>query len=150
MEVDKQSEFDKLKTYALAINMLMIFAALEFGTEEDFIRFVLTDCLSEGIISAEASEHPIWAKLGIEMTECEPIPAYNPYKLLRYSDDKPENNKPEEEKPLGYWKFSLKRVKLPSEWTLHRGCSCGTNLNPSSFTLMDDNGNIIETLCYFK
>jgi hypothetical protein len=142
---DTQNELDKLKTYALITNVMMIFAAMEFGTEKDFIRFALTDCLSEGIISAEASEHPIWAKLGMEIVESEPIPAYNPYKLLRYSDDNPE-----EEKPLGYWNFPLKRVKLLPGWTLHRGCGCGANLNPSSFTLRDDEGNVVETLYYFK
>lgn len=140
-----QRELDKLETYALTLNVMLIFAALEFGTKEDFIRFALSDCLSEGIISAEASEHPIWAKLGIEIIECDPIPAYNPYKLLRYIDDKSE-----EEKPLGYWKFPLKRVQLPPGWVLHKGCSCGANFNSSSFTLMDDKGNIVETLCYFK
>jgi|SRR5579872_6574580 len=143
MEVSPE-EIDKLKMYALCVNFLMISAALEFGTESDFIRFALSDCLASNIISAEASEHPVWAKLGIEMTESEPIPAYNPYKLLRYSNDKTE------EKPLGYWKFPLKKVKLPPGWTLQRGCSCGWNFNLSSFILMDDRGNVVETMYYFK
>ncbi len=152
--IDWQVEPDtqKLLSYATCYNMLRIGAKINYPTKRNFIEDVLPDCLIKEIITDEAGTNPIWAKLGITITDSDPVELHNPYQLLRYSDDKTPNpsSEPSSEPSKVYWPYSFKKVCLPNGWSLHKGCGCGTNMNPSCFTLVDDEGNTIETLAYFS
>lgn len=140
--MEKRYSTKDLYTYASIFNMMMISEALGYPTKQNFVKDVMYNCLGNNIITKEASMHPIWNTLNIEVVETQPIELNNPYKLLRYSDTPPD--------PKTYWMYEFKKVMLPDGWKLKRGCSCGSNLNTSSFSLIDNNGNVIETLAYFN
>ena len=130
-----------LFTHARVFNMMLSSAAIEYPSKENFIKDILPDCLAKNIITEEASMHSVWNKYGINMFDTK-VELNNPFKLLRYDNEEPA--------PKAYWNYKFKKVMLPDDWKLRMGCSCGSNLNPSSFCLVDNNNVIIETLTYFN
>lgn len=141
-----EPDTQKLLSYATCYNMLRIGAKINYPTKRNFIKDVLPDCLIKGIITEEASTNPIWAKLEITISDSESVELHNPFQPLRYSD----SDTPYLEPPKVYWPYNFKKVCLPNGWSLHKGCECGANMNPSCFILVDDKGNTIETLAYFS
>ena len=78
----------KLLTYATAYNALRALAALFYGTDEDFVRDVLPQCIESGIISAHAASDSIWQEnnIAIEDVKNPKCMEYNnPWKGLCYS-----------------------------------------------------------------
>lgn len=109
--------------------------------DENFIKDSMKDCLKKGIISSYAAEDPIWKELGIAVNDhTEEVKANDPHFSVYGS---------------GIWKYDFKKVVLPDDLKLEMGCSCGRQLEPSSFSIIrTEEGNstseILKTLTYMK
>ena len=127
-------------TLSININFLLTMSRLGYGTEYDFINDKMDECLINNIISKEASEDEVWSKYNIKIENQEPLLMANKYSLS-YSDSTSRTR---------CWDFDLKKVILPTGWSLSRGCGCGRDMNLSSFTINDDKDNVIKTLSFFS
>ena len=141
----KDTNMDELLAYAAAFNFLTSMEALSYGTKGDFIKDNMQKCITNGIITKECNEDPVWTEHGIQIEDvpdnlksCTEVRSFKLY----YNDDP---NKP----PPSYWKFEFKHVVLPENWRLEMGCGCDRNIRPGCFSIYNDKDEIIKTLTYF-
>lgn len=133
--------------HARALNTLIILQRLTYGSKLDFINDHMESCLQQNIIPKECAESANWKKYDIQIIDHEPIEAHMIPFLPCLSFDSKENEKIEPKKI--HWKFDFKKILLPDKWYLRKGCSCGSNLNPTQFMLFDDNNVMMNEFVYF-
>jgi hypothetical protein len=138
-----------LYSFARTHHFMLILQRLCYGTNLDFIKDVMDDCLLNNIISEEATHDPIWTEHKIEIIDTDKIEKHILPSILEYSDDNDLSNKHKGKEKV-YWDINLKKVNLPIGWTIKRGCSCGHNINQSSFMLINDKNELIKDLCFFN
>ena len=97
-----------------------------------------------------ASNDPIWKENDICVDNVNEsnnwVMVYsNPYIAPQYSDNSTETNN----NPKKYWKYNVKHVELPENWKLE-GCTCGRNMSPDSFALINELGEIVKVLQFFE
>jgi hypothetical protein len=98
----------------------------------------MKECLDNGIISKYASNDNVWEEYNINVSDCDQVKMSKQPHVLTY--DVVEQD---------YWPYKFKKVNLPDGWKFKMGCECGSNMNPSSFRLFDENGNVVKDLDYF-
>jgi len=136
----KNQDID-LKTFALAYNFLRIFSDVTYGTKSDFIKDKLQDCLNKGIITEEIANDNFWEQNSIIIHNCDFVDMDSPYGRLTYSVKEDNDSRK--------WPFNFKKIILPNGWYMKKGCDCGRNMDPASFTIFNEKDQCLKTFAYF-
>ena len=111
---------------------------IHYGTNFDFAKDCLHECLKFNIISAYASEDPVWKKYNIKIKDIINPPCL---KFINPFSDPGE-------RPQIYWNYDVKNVILPYGWYLSDNIY--EYSNPGTFSIINDTGEIIKTLNFFQ
>ena len=115
---------------AQTYDVLRIFEELSCGETGDFVDDDMREYLVRGYITEEAARDDAWQKLPVQFGAPERLPMLHaPTGCVLYYD--------EAQRPTPMWAFSFVHVTLPEGWSLRAGCECGTQIDPSSFVVVE-------------
>jgi hypothetical protein len=129
----------RLMVFAKHMEVNRILASASYGTENDFIRDGLEQCLKNNIIPKKIAYDDVFR----DYKKSNHTHMYlDPHRKLTYNGITSIDYR--------QWQFKFVKIELPDNMHLKKGCPCHSNFDPGVFSLYKDNEIMKTFSCHGK